>query len=125
MLSDTWLPYALSIGISEEKFWTLNPHTIKPYTKAFTMCQERKDIDMWRMGIYVQSAVTVAVDHCLNGKKARSEYISEAILVTHNKEIQAEVSKKERIKNAEKIFSVLEIMKINFEIEQQNKKAEV
>lgn len=35
---------------------------------------------MWRMGLYVQSAVSVAVEHNLAGKKARSKYIEEPLL---------------------------------------------
>lgn len=35
---------------------------------------------MWLMGQYVLSAVSVAVEHCLAGKKAKREYIKEPIL---------------------------------------------
>lgn len=35
---------------------------------------------MWRMGMYVMSAVTVAVDRCLGGKKSKAEYIEKPLL---------------------------------------------
>lgn len=34
---------------------------------------------MWMMGLYVNNAVFVAVDHALNGRKATSRYMEEPI----------------------------------------------
>lgn len=41
---------------------------------------------MWNMGMYVESAVRVAIDRSLNGKKANQEYIKEPILSELNKD---------------------------------------
>lgn len=35
------------------------------------------DQSNWELGMYIQSAVTTAVEHNLAGRKARSEYIKE------------------------------------------------
>ena len=40
-----------------------------------------QDEQMWLMGQYTLSAVSVAVEHCLAGRKAKSEYIKEPILL--------------------------------------------
>lgn len=53
---------------------------------------------MWRNGQYTLSAVLVAVEHCLAGKKAKSEYIKEPILknVSENIELtQDEIDNRE------------------------------
>lgn len=42
---------------------------------------------MWRMGLYVQSAVSTAVEHNLAGKKAKSEYIKKPFLHEDKEEI--------------------------------------
>ncbi len=40
---------------------------------------------MWNIGIYIESAVRVAIDRSLNGKKANQEYIKEPMLFELNK----------------------------------------
>lgn len=40
---------------------------------------------MWNMGIYIESAVRVAIDRSLNGRKANQEYIKEPMLFEFNK----------------------------------------
>lgn len=39
-----------------------------------------EDEKMWIMGQYTLSAVSVAVEHCLAGRKAKSKYIDKPIL---------------------------------------------
>lgn len=39
---------------------------------------------MWNMGMYIESAVRVALDRSFNGKKANQEYIKEPMLSTLN-----------------------------------------
>ena len=49
--------------------------------KGYNLKRQRQDMDMWNWwGNYGISAVVFSVDHCLNGKKARSEYIKEPIM---------------------------------------------
>lgn len=51
------LPNALSIGVDYELFWDLDPDTLQPFVKAFTLSQEHKDLEAWRLGHYMQFAV--------------------------------------------------------------------
>lgn len=115
------MPYALSIGIDEKTFWTLNPHKIKPYKKAYKLKMEERDAEMWRMGIYVQSAVAVAVEHNLAGRKAKSKYIEQPILSDAEKN-EKKISRNKRKEQTEMLFTKLNIMKANFEITQKQKK---
>ena len=62
------------MGITWWQFWELNPHIIKCISKGYKEQKIEKDAMMhaW-WGTYGLSAVAVAVEHCLNGKKAKSE----------------------------------------------------
>lgn len=76
-----WLPQALAIGMTEDIFWKSNPRKIKAYTKAYKIKMQMQDEVIWlSCGNYIYSAVSVAVEHCLAGKKAKSEYIKDPVL---------------------------------------------
>lgn len=66
--------------MSWELFWHLNPKKLKPFSLSHKKKLQEKDrlIHAW-LGTYGLSALTVAIDHCLNGKKAKTEYISDLI----------------------------------------------
>jgi hypothetical protein len=53
--------------------------------KGYNLKRQRQDIDMWSWwGNYGISAVIYAVEHCLAGKKAKSEYLKEPITIMRN-----------------------------------------
>ena len=53
------------------------PADLEPYAKAYELEQRHKDTMAWSVcGSYLLSAVGVAVEHCLAGRNARSEYIN-------------------------------------------------
>lgn len=58
----------------------MNPHIIKLLTKGHEEKIKEQDYLAWLFSQYTLSAVSVAVEHCLAGKKATSEYIKEPIL---------------------------------------------
>lgn len=66
--------------MTEAEFWKSNPHKLKPHAKAFILKQKNTDQQMWIMGQYVLSAVSVAVEHNLAGRKAKSKYIKEPMM---------------------------------------------
>lgn len=77
---------------------------------------------MW-FGTYGLSAVSVAVEHCLAGRKAKSKYIEKPVL----SEIQERNSNKiltedEKQAQLDKFVMSLKIMESNFKAEQENKK---
>ena len=57
------------------------PNDLEPYIKAHEqeILEKDKLIHVW-WGIYGLSAVSVAVEHCLAGKKAKSKYIDVPIM---------------------------------------------
>lgn len=58
----------------------MNPHIIKLLLKGHEEKIKEQDYLAWLFNQYTLSAVSVAVEHCLAGKKAKSEYIKEPIL---------------------------------------------
>lgn len=68
------------MGISLEEFKHMTPKELGYCVKGERIKQKIKDEEMWRMGLYVQSAVSVAVEHNLAGRKAKSKYIEKPFL---------------------------------------------
>lgn len=68
-------------GFSVEDIDWSCPADLEPYAKAHKLeVMENDSIAHAVCGSYVLSAVSVAVEHCLAGRKARSEYIKEPIM---------------------------------------------
>lgn len=57
------------------------PADLQPYADAYNLDKKQRDNEMWMwFGTYGLSAVSVAVEHCLAGRKARSKYIEKPII---------------------------------------------
>lgn len=111
------LPICISIGISPDEFWRLNPRKLKPYYEAVKINEEKTDAHMWRMGYYVCEAVGVAVYNNLKGKGRKSlDYLKEPLSATA-REVRGELTEEEKMKRVNAIFNSLQIMKINYELE--------
>lgn len=102
-------------------FWHLNPKKLKPFQKAYELKRKVEDEKMWQMGMYVNQAVTVAIDHALNGKKAKSKYLEKPIIELakdNNPDLMTEEEKLERVKL---LFARLGARKSEFERENNGK----
>lgn len=81
------LPHYLSIGVSKGDFFSSTPKILKAYDKAHEEKIKTMDALAWQFcGSYVLSAVSVAVDHCLNGNKASSSFLRRSIMSNINNE---------------------------------------
>jgi len=58
------LPKALMIGVDYDLFWTLNPKSLSPFTKAFSLKQDYDNTVAWSQGLYIR----LAIASCLDGK---------------------------------------------------------
>ena len=57
------------------------PKVLKAYDKAQLIRRQRIDEIAWHIiGNYGLSAITVAVEHCLHGKSAKSKYTSQPVM---------------------------------------------
>lgn len=118
----------MTIGVPYETFWHLVPNELRAFYKSYKQKQKIKDEEMWMMGQYVLSAVSVAVEHCLSGKKAHSKYIEKPIL--SNDSISASkdennMSQEEKNKKIEQLFLKLEIMGKNHKLTKEKEEKEM
>lgn len=67
-------------GLTPEDINWSCPADLEPYSRAYTLETKQKDEMMWFMGVYVQSAVSVAIERNLAGKKAKSKYLEKPIM---------------------------------------------
>lgn len=81
------------------------------------------DEEMWMMGMYVQNAVSVAVEHNLAGRKARSKYIDKPLLkevsMTNEKK---ELTHEEKMQQVHAIFATLQARKANWDLNKEHRK---
>lgn len=111
------MPKYLSIGVSYERFMNSCPKELEPFVEAERLKILRQDEDMWVMGMYVQSAVAVAIEHCLAGKKAKSKYLENPL--RENAEKENNVSEEKLKKMREEFVAQLMLMKANFDLEKE------
>lgn len=76
---------------------------------------------MW-FGTYGLSAVSVAVEHCLAGRKAKSKYIEKPVLAEiQERKTNKELTEDEKQAQLDKFIMSLKIMESNFKAEHENK----
>lgn len=68
------------MGVSWNDFWRMNPRIIKAISKGYEQKIKQQDYLAWLFNQYTLSAVSVAVEHCLSGRKAKSKYIDKPIM---------------------------------------------
>lgn len=70
----------MAVGVSYEIFMHLNPKKLDSFYKGYRLRRKLEDERDYNMGIYNLRAVSVSIDHCINGNKAKSEYFKVPIL---------------------------------------------
>ncbi len=105
------------------------PADLEPYAKAHKMnLMENDNIIHAVCGRYVLSAVSVAVEHCLAGRKAKSQYIKQPIMQEIEQKQKKEsdshspLTEEEKKQKTERLFMQLRIMGANFELNNQKRK---
>lgn len=118
MFENEWFPAANSMGVSWGEFWHMNPRIINLLAKGRK--EKLKEIDYmnWLSNQYTLSAVLVAVEHNLAGRKAKSKYIKEPIMSRVEGQGQ-KISEDELQKQRELFVARLQAMKANWDIEQE------
>lgn len=92
-----------------------SPADMKPYLKAHNEELKEKDYLAWIQGQYTLSAVSVAVEHCLAGRKAKSKYIKKPLL-QELEEQNGPMTEEEIQRQRELFVAKLQAMKTNFEL---------
>lgn len=107
-----WFPKANVIGVSWSEFWTLNPRIIKTMIKGYGERIKQQDYMNWLSNQYTMSAVTVAVDKVLNGRKAMAEYVKEPVL--HKVFNTRELNEEEKQREVDKFFARENARRVNW-----------
>ena len=80
---------------------------------------------MW-FGTYGLSAVSVAVEHCFAGRKAKSKYIEKPVLSEiQERKTNKELTEDEKQAQLDKFVMSLKIMESNFKAEHKNKNNDI
>lgn len=104
------------MGISYEEFWHMNPHILDTIAEGHNLKMKMQDEQMWSMGLYVKSAVFTAVDHALNGRKAKSEYIKEPIMQSADSDKGRKLTEDEKQKAVDLFFKRENARRINWKL---------
>lgn len=68
-------------GLTVEDIDRSCPADLEPYGKAYCIAEKERDAQLYTwVGTYIRSALCYAIDHCLNGKKASSEYLKAPLM---------------------------------------------
>lgn len=93
----------------------MTPIMLKRCFDGFNLQRERQDSDMWLwFGTYGISAFSFAIDHCVNGREAKTEYLEHPLL--SKKDDDGEMSEEELKKQREEFVLKMQTMKANFDI---------
>lgn len=88
------------------------PKELEPYSIAHKKKMEEQDYLQWQWwGSYGLSAVCFAVDHCLNGKNAKTQYLEKPIFSVVNK---TELTEEEKQREVDRFFAQEEARRINW-----------
>ena len=105
------------MGITWWQFWELNPHKIKIIAMGYKEQKIELDamIHTW-FGTYGLSAVSVAVEHCLAGRKANSKYIEKPILseFKENSKDSNHLTEEEKQKQVDLFFAREKARRVNW-----------
>lgn len=74
------MPKALAVGCPYETFMSLTPKESQCFYEAQRIKREQIDDISWVMGMYMLKAVSVALDHGFNGRKAHSDYFDKPLM---------------------------------------------
>lgn len=99
----------------------MNPHIINLLIKGHQEKIEEQDCLAWMFNQYTLSAVMVAVEHNLAGRKARSKYIEKPLLQEIEKK-NVPMTEDEIQKQRDLFIARMQAMQANFEL---NRKAEM
>lgn len=106
-------------GLSVDDIDWSSPADMKPYLKAHEEELKEKDYLAWLFNQYTLSAISVAVEHCLAGRKARSKYIKEPIFQSIEKKDKF-MTQDELQKQRELFVARFEAMGANFRLSQKS-----
>lgn len=112
MFENEWLPQAITLGISFNDFWDMNPHIINIYSMAHKIEVKEKNAFMHLQGIYMRDAILSSICNAFKGKGQEPyEYPKEPYDLSAN----TELTEKEKDEQIELLFANLGSLKDKFD----------
>ena len=111
-------PRAFAIGISIAEFRHMTPRQLALCVEGHRQKLEEEDRLMWQwFGVYGTLSVLTAVDKCINGKKAKSQYIDKPLMAKGEAaDGEKELTQEEKDRLLKKFARSMEIRKFNFDL---------
>ena len=101
------MPTALYLGIPEDRFWSMNPRKIHPYSQAKIMWRKEVDEISYYMGLYNYKALSVVLSQAFAKKGSKPEEYYDKPILTLIEEQEAR-EEAERLRQVEAVFAMLE-----------------
>ena len=85
------------------------------------MREERRDEEMWRMGLYINRATLASTENVLAGKKASITYYEKPLLALAKEERDAEIvlSEDEQMQQVNALFTSLNVLAVNSKLSKE------
>ncbi len=117
-----WLLVTKEFGFMVDDIDWACPADLEPYAKAYRMQLEQQDSQLHIMGMYVLSAVSVAIERNFS-KRAKGKYIEKPLLYEMDHK-NGTMTENEMQKQRELFVARLEAMGANFRISRKRKENE-
>lgn len=102
----------VALGLTKQEVLDACPVEVEYVFEAQKIRKRLNDQSNWELGMYIESAVAVAVEHNLAGRKARSEYVKEPFTKT------VEQSETKKLKENNKLLmATLQTWATNWKLE--------
>lgn len=105
----------MTIGVSYELFWHLNPAKLKPFKTAFENKRKLRDEENWlSWGNYGMSALAVVLSSAFS-KNSQVKFMEKPVF-SFAKEQQTPMTNEEKIRKTEQLFMQLQLMEANHKL---------
>ena len=94
--------------MTEAQFWHSNPRKIAVWEEAHKAKINESNWLMYINGLYTLNAVSVAVERCLMGRKAKGKYFEEPIQLFEKTEKEKAIDQEKALNNLIGFFNGME-----------------
>lgn len=99
------LPYYLSIGISKEEIFESDPKDLEPYEIAHRIKMERRNTELYRLGMYFMDSISATIGRMFGGK---DKYPEEPYRIFPMTEQEQEEENEKQLKMLLNFFGAME-----------------